>query len=222
MLKEAPRIGELPQSMRILLVDDEPDALAKNIAALLQSLSTDVDQLEISAGSDISNLIDTALSHQPEIVVLDNHYKQDYQLWKPTEEQLEMLAQKYGVNFAAIKKPDRGGWSIGGAMPDSLYIPNSTNFALLLRYFGFGGKIIVSSGDPPSDKHIERKRVALNDHLAKFSAGQVNQPIINGVIVKGFRNDHQLWATRPGKNDWDYHWEEMTYPQALNKLIREI
>ena len=160
----------------------------------------------------------------PDIIVLDDRYKDNYHLWKFDGGQIEALAQKFGVDFNPIRKPDRGRYTVIGEMPDDLEHPSSTHFALLLRYFGYSGKIVVTSGSPPEPEYVERERKALNDYLAKSGTSPVNSTVIDGVATKSFKSHDQYWAT--GKSQWggwDYHEiKDASYSQSLNQLIRSV
>lgn len=222
--KDAPVFHELPQNMRVLVVDDEADILDRNMAALREALSPHVGNLEVFSADSAVGLIDAALSQMPEVVVLDDRYKDNFELWRLEEQQLEALSQKFGVDFNPIRKPDRGGSTMIGIMPDDLYFPNSTNFALLLRYFGYSGKILVTSGSPPDPERIERDRADMNEHLVKLGEAPVNSVIIDGVATKSFRSHDQYWATTKSRwGGWDYHEiKDAPYSQSLNQLIRSV
>jgi len=223
-MKDAPTFHELPQSMRILVVDDEADILDRNMAALREALSPHVGDLTVFSADSAVGLFDAALSQMPEIIVLDDRYRDNFELWRLKEPQVEALAQKFGVDFNPIRKPDRGGSTMIGVMPDDLYFPSSTNFALLLRYFGYSGKIVVTSGDPPDPERIEKDRQEMNEHLAKSGTAPVNATVINGVATKSFKSHDQNWATGKSKwGGWDYHKiKDAPYSQSLNQLIRSV
>lgn len=205
--------GELPQSLKILVVDDDPKVLDKNITALQEGLSKDVAQLDISKATNFKNLIDQALGQKPEIVVLDDDYRNFYSFWKPTNSALEPLAEKYGINFEPIKDPEEL------KPPAELYEADSTNYSGFLRYFGFGGKIIVSSNNPPPWNLIEKSLNRFNELINKFDVAQLKAPLINGVIHKRFDYGPQNFSTFSNQ---EKQLLDISYPEAFNKLIRQI
>lgn len=221
--EKASELKELPQSMRVLVVDDEQSSCDKNMAALQEALSPHVKDLSVSSADNAFILLDMALTQMPDMVVLDHDYTENLSNWKLNEMQIEDLAQKFGIKFDSIKKPDRDGWTVHGEMPDDLYFPSATSFALLLRYFGYEGKIVIASSGPPEPVNIERQILSLNNHLQKQGANPVAEKLIEGVILKGFGKDRQMWATQANsRGNWHFSSEEMSYAQALNQLIRQI
>ena len=213
MGKDVLRSGELPQNLRILVVDDVPAILKQNITALQTGLSVDVAQLELTPINNFSDLINHALDQKPEIIVLDDNYENFYKIWKPTNAVLEPLAQKYGVNFEPIKDPEEL------KPPAELYEADSINYSRFLRYFGYKGKIIVSSNNPPPWNLIEKSLNRFNDLINKFDVVPLTPPLINGVIHKRFDYGPQNLSTFSNQ---EKQLLDISYPEALNNLIKQL
>ena len=224
MKLESLKSNEMPVGIKVVMADDEESRAAwtnKAWVSLLQaepSLGTP----EVISATSGDNLLAQAIGlmdRPADVVVLDDNYESNYHGWEPTEGMLSLLAQKRGVAFEPIKKPDRGGWSVSGEMPDDLYFPNSTHFALFLRYLGFSGQIIVASSSPPNPDYIARETHSLNDYIRQFGA-QVGEKPITGVVTKPSREDICSYAAKVGKWGWDYKKIKVEeYSEAFQALV---
>jgi len=186
---------------------------------------------EVSLVNGSAQLLEEVLTKsKPDVVVLDHDYKQgDYRSWEITEALVEDMALKLGIDFNPIKKPDRGGWSMSGVMPDDLYYPSSINFGLILRYLGFTGKIVVVSSDPPEADYILRELNELNAHLKNFDM-EVGSPI-DAVICKPskYHPKNFEFATKISDDTYDkrLRWtyqriEAENFSVAVGELLKEI
>lgn len=217
---------------RVVLADDEQ--YWRNIVsgALLVALrERDSREPNISLAEGSLQLLQEVFSGAtPDIVILDNDYQQgDYKAWRVSEGVVEGVANNLEVDFNPIKKPDRGGWTVIGEMPDDLYNPNSINFGLILRFLGYGGKIIVVSSDPPEPGHILRELEKLNVHLRTFNV-EINNPI-DAVICKPSRhypNDFEFATeitdqTFDGSLRWKYQRiKAESFSVAVGELLKVL
>lgn len=230
MPKDVLRSGEIPFNLKVVVADDEA-GVAKRTKIMWEKALQDKGGFgfEVSTVTGYEELLQTALiGVSPDVVVLDHKYEEDYGSWRPTEEGLERIASAAGLDFAPIKKPDRGGWEVSGEMPDDLYHPNSVHFGLLLRYLGFTGKIVVVSNDPPEPDYVLREFSDLNTYLDKFGITVIDP--IDGVLLKPSRYEPNKfsYATRYapsflGGNRWDWqNVEGETFAVGVGSLIDEL
>ena len=217
---------------KVVLADDEQYWRKIVSGALLVALR-ERDSREPSvnqAEGSLQLLEEVFFGTTPDIVTLDHDYEQgDYNAWKVSEGAIEGVAKNLGVDFNPIKKPDRGRWTVIGEMPDDLYYPNSINFGLILRFLGYGGKIMVVSSDPPEPGYILRELEKLNVHLRTFNV-EINNPI-DAVICKPSRhypNDFKFATeitdqTFDGSLRWKYQRiKAESFSVAVGELLKVL
>ncbi|MBU2051783.1 hypothetical protein KKH13_01085 [Patescibacteria group bacterium] len=212
---------ELPQNLRIVVADDDENKRLQITDALEDSLASECSGLDVAYMVDGFSLIAQA-ALKPDIIVLDNDYKYDREKWWLQPEDLEAVAQQTGIAYDPIKplKPD---FYVSGPMPDDLRRPNAVSFSLVLRYFGYKGKIIVNSQYPPDPIDFTRKLEDFNQYLNQFSHPLLEQPVINGVIKKRIEDTKQSFATRSDQSSWHLQvMDPSSYSQALGALIRAV
>ncbi len=210
----------------VVVADDEKWWAERTAGAWKEALTKEGVNSGIKVVSGYQELL-KSIKMTPALIVLDHKYEENYRLWRPEEVELENLAREMGVDFNPIKKPDRGGWIVSD-MPDGLYHPNSVNFGLLLRYFGFTGKIVVVSSDPPEPDYITRELTDLNTHLGSFDL-EVSDPI-DAVVCKPsryhpnqFQYATQRRASTQGEIWWDYQQiEGEDFSVAIGQLLRTL
>ncbi|HUD20054.1 MAG TPA: hypothetical protein VMR81_06460 [Patescibacteria group bacterium] len=224
---ESLKSSEVPGSIRVVIADDEEGSAAWTSQAwssVLQA-SPSLAQPEILTAASGDDLMVKALGlmdRAADVVVLDNKYETNWGDWKPTENMLSLIAQKRGVAFEPIKKPDRGNWSVSGVMPDDLYHPNATHFAILLRFMGFSGTIIAISNSPPQTKYIAKEIHSLNDYLQSFGT-QVGENPINAVLTKPSRYHECSYATGMDEIGWIYKDIEISdFSEAIKALVNAL
>lgn len=224
---ESLKSKEIPGGIKVVIADDEERMAAWTNEAWVSVLQagsspTTAEVITATSGDDLFAKALGLLDRPADVVVLDDQYQPNNGGWKPTEEMLSLIAQKRGVALDPIKKPDRGNWSVSGVMPDDLYHPNSTHFAIILRYLGFSGTIIVASGGPPDPEYIEQEIRELNKHLSSFGVQVAGRPI-NGVVTKPSRDNKSYFATNVGRWGWEYtEVEANDYSNAFKALITAL
>lgn len=212
---------EIPNSLRIMVVDDENYVLKATKTRIKEVLGS-VSQVEVFSPGGTKDLLEKALLERPDFILLDDDYRYKEDEFRINESDVESVANQFGVNFEPIKKPDRGNATVSGVMPGDLYWPDSINFALLLRFLNYKGKIIICSGAPPETERIQREINRLNEHLEKFGL-KSNWPF-DGVVTKPDREGHSEWAIEYRTDEslgsyWKFNQSE-SFPQAFFELMK--
>ena len=216
-----PEFKKLPNDFFTVIADDRIEQAHSTQTAIMEAFAAG----EISHGGvhivqSATELMTVSLSgksgDQADVVLLDDEYNKNYQDWRQEYDFLVQLASQASVDFSHFKIPDRGGYTVIGKMPDDLYHPSSTNFAIVLRILGFKNNIFVVSSAPPDPEEI----VGEQARLAEFTP--FYKPIfpVNGVSTKkpDFFNEIR-YSREIKKGYWNNQKIKSTLTQSLRMLL---
>lgn len=224
------RTSEIPELTKVVIASNYSDDAVRirNAWCELQPSLFHSETQGVLIAGNADDLLLKALGiengRQAEIVCLDDNYDVypiTYHNWEPTEETLSFIAQKTAVDFEPLKKPDRGRCPLPGEMPDYLYRPNSAHFALLLRYFGFSGKIVVISKEFPELWYIYQEFKNLKEHLGKFGQ-QIGSKSVDAVLQRRFlTKDECYYASSTYGFGWNHKKISIENPSEAIRTVLE-
>jgi hypothetical protein len=213
---------ELPSGFFTVIADDVVEYADRAEKAVHDGFSSgNITHGCIHKAKNAMDLFQSALygkeGQQADVVLLDDRFDDDLNNWKPNESDLLLLAKQSGIDDSAFKKPEHGGRQYAEEMPDNLYCPNSTHFAMLLRIFGYKNNIFVLSTQPPEVNYIEGEVRA----LTKYAPNSYNPLFpINGVSTKKPCLGTKMFFTK-SVQEGKWNWEEVQggLSQSLQKLF---
>lgn len=152
-MTERKESSELPGRLSVLIADDE-QRYRNAIMSAFQAINPGY-TVRVARGS--SGLVEVALSEnslKPQLITLDERYEEDKAPGAPSWQFTPLMQQVVSQYIARhrLPVPDR----------ERLFVPNSLNFAALLRMSGYNGQIAVISSAPPLEFDI----VTLEKELA--------------------------------------------------------
>jgi hypothetical protein len=212
---------ELPSGFFTVIADDVVENADRAEKAVHDGFSSgNIVHGDIHKAQNPMDLLQSALfgnkGQQADVVLLDDRFDDDLDSWISNENDLLLLAKQSGIDNSIFKKPEHGSRQYSEEMPDNLYLPNSTHFAMLLRIFGYKNNIFVVSSQPPDVNYIESEVKA----LAKFAPNKYNQIFpINGFSTKSPCLGKMFFANSIFEDRWDSAFIQGDLSQSLQKLF---